>query len=336
MLMTETSDTGDSPFRDEAWWALVDLTSAASDAAVREALADPTVLGRRTAVECAALASADRGTALEPALAAARARFTADELERALLPHAVTAFDGDPTRALALKVLVHPEYGLGVLGLISPPSDSDGDWTFPVTFRGGARDLCGAAAHWESAHDQFAQAARRAIRVAGMAEDKFWDLAHAIGWGAPTSDCEALAKPLVARASYLECLAADRCRHVLQHALMDRIDSWSASTGTLVECGDDSFNDLTDHIVGLGRDAYAAVFESPGLAVERVNRRDYQESFSYVFSVAERLYSVEEIALALRDLAADGIREDPLLGVGIVLPDGGIQFATRIRRPSSP
>lgn len=49
---------------------------------------------------------------------------------------------------------------------------------------------------------------------------------------------------------------------------------------------DDSFDDITSHIVGLGKDAYFAVLNDPILANQYTD--EYVESFAYVFHFPEK------------------------------------------------
>jgi Protein of unknown function (DUF4240) len=48
---------------------------------------------------------------------------------------------------------------------------------------------------------------------------------------------------------------------------------------------DDSFWDLTAHIVGLGKDFYEYILNNPKTASDMANERDYVENFEYSFNV---------------------------------------------------
>ncbi len=71
-----------------------------------------------------------------------------------------------------------------------------------------------------------------------------------------------------------------------QSALMKTLDEYSKQKqGDLCYYGtsDDGFNDLTAHIVGLGKDVYFGVIEEPELALIRAKNHDYKENFFYCF-----------------------------------------------------
>lgn len=61
------------------------------------------------------------------------------------------------------------------------------------------------------------------------------------------------------------------------------IDKWEDATSKRIPCGDDSFNDLRYHIIGLGREMFEVTVQNPRMAYERAQNYDYVESFSYVF-----------------------------------------------------
>jgi len=68
-------------------------------------------------------------------------------------------------------------------------------------------------------------------------------------------------------------------------ALSDRIVEWERRQGVSgfdrwMGLGDDSFRDLTNHIIGMGRDTYEAVMADPSKAADFSD--SYVESFSYL------------------------------------------------------
>lgn len=250
----------------------------------------------------------------------------ANELLRAHPPPA--HFDADADDAPAIKVVVHPEHGVGLVEL--DPADERG-WIARVCFVDGERRFRGDAARWEHPRRTFAAAA--ALRLVGLPdadEPAFWSQVAAIDWGGGRP-IPALAAELAARVPLVACVALHNRLHRLGHDLRAALEAWEAASGAHLPCGDDSFGDLTDHIVGLGRDVYRATLADPGLALRRAEARDYRESFAYVFQRAEHLYDVAEIAAALREHAADALVDDPVHGPG-VRHEGAVVFPDRVVR----
>lgn len=71
-----------------------------------------------------------------------------------------------------------------------------------------------------------------------------------------------------------------------QRELMERLAEYSEEVHHHPNywcVGDDSFNDLTAHIVGLGRSMYYAVWDYPEIAKDMADSRAYRENFLYSF-----------------------------------------------------
>ena len=112
-------------------------------------------------------------------------------------------------------------------------------------------------------------------------ENTFWtEVAH-IGWGTKTTDYNAVKKVLFERwapefASSFTVILRGKANE-----LKAKIEQWEKGQERRCEVGDDSFDDLTAHITGLGKHVYAAVMGDPTLAAARASEGDYAESFSY-------------------------------------------------------
>jgi hypothetical protein len=256
-----------------------------------------------------------------------------DDWERALVeayppPEELDISVGEPWE---IKVVVHPEHGVGLLEI---------DWLprgqcARVRFRDGERTFDNA--RWSHPTRVFTREAGLALipKVESSAEDEFWQIVEAIDWGSGRP-IDALAATLANRVSYIDCIALHGRSTELAHHLEQRIERWEETADEKLPCGDDSFGDLVKHIIGLGRATYVATMENPALAMARAEARDYRECFNYVFQLAEELYPISEIQAALRALAPQALVEDPLLGVGLYIRANQIAFATRTVIRTSP
>jgi hypothetical protein len=113
----------------------------------------------------------------------------------------------------------------------------------------------------------------------------FWNLVKEIGWGTKTTDNKMIKRTL--RKEYNEEFIksmkdiAVRQRRALatimdEHALKE--------TGNITgywDVSDDSFWDLTAHIVGLGKEVYDFICKNPIYA----KTIEYKENFEYCFSI---------------------------------------------------
>ena len=102
-----------------------------------------------------------------------------------------------------------------------------------------------------------------------------------LGWGTKSTDYKKLGKKL-------KMLHPDKTEqvktfvHAKQKMLMKKLDEFADRNGDkrkYWKMGDDSFSDLTAHIVGLGREKYYEVTKNPIIA----KTVKYKESFLYVF-----------------------------------------------------
>lgn len=119
-----------------------------------------------------------------------------------------------------------------------------------------------------------------------MNEEIFWKAVDDMGWEANGFDYDKIGKDLTARiwGSYEEQQAQEIAKslyvflniHVARplYRVVDRY----AHIG-----GNDAFDDLINHIIGLGKDEYDRVMANPALAVERFKNDDFKESFAYCF-----------------------------------------------------
>lgn len=329
------TDDREELFRSRARWLLARDLARMPPAEYAAWLADPARVASAPLATLLALDAAndladDAAFALMLATQAALDRVDwQQELRRAHPPPMY--FDADADEALAVKVVHHPEHGLGLVEL--DPADDHG-WVARVCFPDGERSFHGDAARWaHPRHTFIAEACLQLARIPDADTDAFWSQVAAIGWGSGRPIVE-LAAELAARVRLVECVALHGRMYSLSHALRAIIEAWEASSGEHLPCGDDSFGDLANHIVGLGRATYEATLADPALALRRAEARDYRESFAYVFQRAEQCYGLDEFAAALREHAAEAVVDDPLHGLGVrrgdalVFPDRVLRRAT--------
>ena len=109
-----------------------------------------------------------------------------------------------------------------------------------------------------------------------MTVKDFWALTEDIGWGTKTTNYNQVRKYLRQHCNEAEIRRMNNIRADLVHALYEPCFN-------KVTLGDDSYDDLLNHIVGLGKAEYKAVLADPELAAARANKDDFEESFSYCF-----------------------------------------------------
>lgn len=108
-----------------------------------------------------------------------------------------------------------------------------------------------------------------------------WQIIEDLGWGTKSTDCKKLGQ-------YLRRIYPNHFDDVekfvrnKQKILKKELDDWAEKHGdkrTYWGMGDDSFDDLTAHIVGLGKNKYSEIMKYPPKAKDI----KYEESFIYVF-----------------------------------------------------
>lgn len=122
-----------------------------------------------------------------------------------------------------------------------------------------------------------------------MSESQFWKIVDGLGWGTRTTDYDAIKQLLMQRLSAQQSeemrTTFARLREQLRGAMTDRAAGMSIDMWNL---GDDSFDDLISHIIGLGQREYERVLRDPQRAMPRARlgahgpRSGFTESFSYV------------------------------------------------------
>ena len=119
-----------------------------------------------------------------------------------------------------------------------------------------------------------------------MSDAQFWSIVKELGWGTRTTDYKAILKALVKLWDVSNATDFRNTFDKLQMALKRRIEQWEDRSEVNLGIGDDSFDDLTAHIIGLGKREYDAVMQNPQLAYDRAqapygSKEGYRESFAY-------------------------------------------------------
>lgn len=110
--------------------------------------------------------------------------------------------------------------------------------------------------------------------------DEFWAEVATINWGAWSKTrrgYEQVRVELVKRWSLEQCNKFNSDFQRIKSALYMKLDEHVRSLG------DDSFDDLLSHIIGLGKFTAVQAFNDPKIAVRRADALDFVESFAYCF-----------------------------------------------------
>lgn len=123
-----------------------------------------------------------------------------------------------------------------------------------------------------------------------MKETEFWAIVDQVDWATLSQgpkDCE------IGKGRMLQLLPSlEKLEEFREHydkkstGLYILLDTWESDVefgdrSREFGLGDDSFDDLIAHIIGLGQNEYAAVSLQPELALQRARKHQYVESFAY-------------------------------------------------------
>lgn len=113
--------------------------------------------------------------------------------------------------------------------------------------------------------------------------EKFWNEVALIGWGDtnPRRFYDTAKARLLRRwtGEFLE--EFNEMKDELYSELGREIERVSHESGEGTGCGDDGYNDLLHHIIGLGKKEYEKTLDDPMLAIKRGQEYRYDESFAY-------------------------------------------------------
>lgn len=150
-------------------------------------------------------------------------------------------------------------------------------------------------------------------RTAAMSESEFWKLVDELGWGRDTN-YKRIKAYILKNWTKEQWAEFDKVKDKIFNALYKRLDR------EVKGVGDDSFSDLLEHIIGLGKREYDAVMKDPSLAQKRADKYDYKESFAYAIPYEDDWEKLERGVTGLKSLEfALEVYEDGL-GVDLYKP----------------
>ena len=118
--------------------------------------------------------------------------------------------------------------------------------------------------------------------------ERFWALVAEIDWATrQTEPIDEGKRFLRERLSREEAAAFAEHLQTFRFHLHDVLDEWEEETGAEFGTGDDGFDDLVCHVIGLGQQEYDAVIADPRRALRRAESGDYRESFRYLVPAPE-------------------------------------------------
>lgn len=127
--------------------------------------------------------------------------------------------------------------------------------------------------------------------------ERFWALVAEVDWATrqkhPIEEGERFLRQRLTRE---EAAAFWEHLQTLRFNLHDVLLHYEEESGEEFATGDDGFDDLVCHIIGLGQQEYEAVLADPHRAIERAEAGDYRESFRYLVPHPEDYDSVQEPA----------------------------------------
>lgn len=142
-------------------------------------------------------------------------------------------------------------------------------------------------------------------------EDQFWAEVARIGWGDdnPRRYYQTVERELLTRwdDEFLRTFREHLCR--FRSALVEKVEQFEQVEQVSCQCSDDGFSDLTNHVVGLGREEYEAAMKDPMRVVERGRDRRYEESFSYCIPHERRQKEFLTYEEALKKAREEGVME---------------------------
>jgi len=141
-------------------------------------------------------------------------------------------------------------------------------------------------------------------------KETFWEAVAEIGWGTKTTDYKVVERGILENwdnefISSFESTLREHC-----DKLARKVENYEDRNDVSCQCGDDSFSDLTHHVVGLGKEAYEAAMKDPMLVVKRGQEYKYTESFNYCLpylkGVKEKLTFEQALEKARAQFESDG------------------------------
>lgn len=119
------------------------------------------------------------------------------------------------------------------------------------------------------------------IEEAASASD-FWKFVDEADWGG-SGDYDAISEKMFAKYGAKKMEEFNAVFRKLKDALGKAVEKWEKAEGKRLPIGDDGYDDLRAHIIGLGKAEYDLALKSPEKVYSRAKNGTYEESFAYVF-----------------------------------------------------
>jgi hypothetical protein len=116
----------------------------------------------------------------------------------------------------------------------------------------------------------------------GVRDDEFWEIVSWMDWKSNPDIDEAKIR-LVQRFEFNQTKLTEFKDWMVEKkdTIYEALNAWCDENEKTLGIGDDGWEDLCSHIVGLGREEYEACLKNPGRAAERAWGGRFKESFSY-------------------------------------------------------
>jgi len=123
-------------------------------------------------------------------------------------------------------------------------------------------------------------------------ESTFWRIVDPIKWGTKTRDYNAVRQYLMKALTPQEAAGFATTFRKIKDKLDKKLSKEVSGLG------DDGYNDLLAHIIGMGKTEYEAVMKNPELGVDRADKHQFAESFAYAIPT-ERDYQFSDVKVQL-------------------------------------
>lgn len=138
---------------------------------------------------------------------------------------------------------------------------------------------------------------------------KFWKLIREIGWGTQTTDYRKVKAQILKNWPPEQAAAFNATLDLLVNRLSGAVEKWEREKKQQLGIGDDSYDDLLAHIVGLGAPIYQKSLRNPALVAARARADDFTESFHYCIPRAADYKLLDPMAFAPRAQEAKSLLE---------------------------
>lgn len=112
-------------------------------------------------------------------------------------------------------------------------------------------------------------------------ETEFFDIIEQYGWGTKTVDYDAIKRDIMSKFTKSQSNQLQATFTILYRRLYNFVTLYEKQNDVSCDCGDDSFDDLLSHIIGMGRNEYNNSLDNPGLVIDRAHKYNFTESFAY-------------------------------------------------------